>query len=70
MRSSSEAEIKDAMEKWFTKKEILKKQETVEEKAESEYSQSQIGLKAMWEKAIEDDRDNRNLTKAKKISPQ
>ena len=40
MRSSSEAEIKDAMEKWFTKKEILKKQETVEEKAESEYSQS------------------------------
>jgi len=70
MRLSTEAEIKDTMDKWFTKKEILKKTEPVIEKADSEYSQSQIGMNTMWEKAIEDDRDERNLTKAKTKLPQ
>lgn len=39
------------------------------EKSESEYSRSQIGMDKMWDKAIEADRDERNLVKEKSIFP-
>lgn len=67
MRSSSEADIRDAMEKWFTKKEIVKKAEV---KSPSDYSQSVINNQEMWEKAVERERDQRALTHEKnKIVP-
>jgi hypothetical protein len=69
MRSSSEANIKDMMEKYLTKKKVM----VIEDKRpppspQSNYSRSAINNNEMWERAVEKDRDERMLMVAKKIS--
>ena len=69
MRKESEAEIRDAMQHWFTKKEVAPKMEIKPVEAEgppSNYSQSDINVQEMWERAVEHDNDKRALKQAKK----